>query len=346
MRKYSKLYEFVLPTVFCLLLLGGSVGFASFAYQGCINPLFRTTLYVGGSVPGNYSTIQEAIDNASDGDIVFVFNGIYYENVVLNKSIGLFGENQKTTIIDGEETGGHVVTILSGRVTVTGFTIQNSGGIQNAACVYVVSNNNQLVGNTITCVPHHGEEGIWMLHVSGNTVQQNTVSNHHYGIWLENSVDNDVSKNVISNHWSWGIILGDSHRNLISENCLTESHGGIYLRDSTENMLVQNEITNNMIGADLTDWEATSAYNDIRSNTFLDNTKRDATFSAAKKSHNFNKWYGNYWNRPRSMPKVILGSKQFLFFSGFPFHFPPLTLSLPWINVDWHPAQEPCNLSQ
>jgi hypothetical protein len=35
-------------------------------------------LYVGGSGPGNYTKIQDAIDNASNGDTVFVFNGTYY----------------------------------------------------------------------------------------------------------------------------------------------------------------------------------------------------------------------------------------------------------------------------
>ncbi len=53
------------------------------------------TLYVGGTGAGNYSTIQSAIDAASSGDTVFVYNGIYYENVVLNKDdINLIGENK------------------------------------------------------------------------------------------------------------------------------------------------------------------------------------------------------------------------------------------------------------
>ena len=30
-------------------------------------------LYVGGSGPGNYTKIQDAIDNASDGDTLFVY---------------------------------------------------------------------------------------------------------------------------------------------------------------------------------------------------------------------------------------------------------------------------------
>ncbi|MCK4443471.1 MAG: hypothetical protein KAW09_02940, partial [Thermoplasmata archaeon] len=39
-----------------------------------------TTLFVGGSGPGNYTTIQGAIDAASLQDTVFVYNGTYLEN--------------------------------------------------------------------------------------------------------------------------------------------------------------------------------------------------------------------------------------------------------------------------
>ena len=44
-------------------------------------------LYVGGNRPNNYTYIQDAINDASDGDIVFVYNGTYYENIEVKKSI-------------------------------------------------------------------------------------------------------------------------------------------------------------------------------------------------------------------------------------------------------------------
>ena len=43
------------------------------------------TLYVGGSGPGNYTRIQDAIDNATDDDTVFVYSGCYTENININK---------------------------------------------------------------------------------------------------------------------------------------------------------------------------------------------------------------------------------------------------------------------
>ena len=58
------------------------------------------TLYVGGNGLNNYSKIQDAIDNASDGDTVFVYSGIYYELIDINKSIYLIGERFDPPVID------------------------------------------------------------------------------------------------------------------------------------------------------------------------------------------------------------------------------------------------------
>ena len=93
-----------------------------------IKPTFYNgnILYVGGSGPGNYTRIQDAIDNASNGDTVFVYTGIYYEHVRVKKAIKLIGENRDTTVIDANGSSRPVYLIV-GDVTVTGFTLQNSG---------------------------------------------------------------------------------------------------------------------------------------------------------------------------------------------------------------------------
>ena len=84
------------------------------------------TLYVGGSGPGNYTKIQDAIDEASDGDTVFVYDDSspYYEKLVVDKSINLIGEDKYTTIIDGRNSG-VVVQITADRVNISEFEIQN-----------------------------------------------------------------------------------------------------------------------------------------------------------------------------------------------------------------------------
>ena len=55
------------------------------------------------NVPGEYPTIQEAIDGSSDGDTINVAEGTYYENINFNgKSILINGESATNTFIDGQ----------------------------------------------------------------------------------------------------------------------------------------------------------------------------------------------------------------------------------------------------
>jgi parallel beta-helix repeat protein len=299
-----------------------------------------TIYYVGGSGPGNYSNIQDAVNQTSDGDMVFVFAGTYYENVMINRSIELIGENQEATIIDGQEANGHVVILNADEVTVTGFTIQNCGGIPNAAELYVTSENNHIINNTLVCTTFYGAEAIWLWQSSKNTITQNSISHHSYGIWLEYSDDNTISQNDIGDIQEWGIILGNSHYNNVTGNTLTGNDGGIYIRDSNTNTVSGNDIARNRVGVAIIDLDSTSADNTITHNTFVFNT-RQASFVTARNSTKRNTWDGNYWNRPMLLPKVIHGSRILFIFPGMPFHLPPLAFSIPWWNVDWHPAKKP-----
>lgn len=43
----------------------------------------------------DYKKIQDAINNASEGDTIYVRSGTYNENIAINKSINLIGEKRK-----------------------------------------------------------------------------------------------------------------------------------------------------------------------------------------------------------------------------------------------------------
>jgi parallel beta-helix repeat protein len=151
------------------------------------------TLYVGGGGAGNYTTIQEAIDAASDGDTVFVYAGTYNENVVIDKSIALMGQSRANTTIDGQDTG-NVVTVKANSVTVSGFTIQDGGSEQHSG----------------SGIDAHGVESL--------LVQDNSFQNSYYGIRSHQSLDIRIVSNTFHGE-SWSDVhLDDAYGATISNN--------------------------------------------------------------------------------------------------------------------------------
>ena len=55
----------------------------------CLSIIFSTLFATTINIPADYSTIQEGIDASVDGDTVLVAQGIYYEHLILEKSIVL-----------------------------------------------------------------------------------------------------------------------------------------------------------------------------------------------------------------------------------------------------------------
>ena len=104
-------------------------------------------------VPNDYSTIQEAVNNADEGDTIFVSSAIYYEHVVVNKTgLTVVGENMDAVIIDGEGEG-VLVEICANGVEIRGFTLRNGGsccdgsGIAIANCSRIKVIGNKIVSN-------------------------------------------------------------------------------------------------------------------------------------------------------------------------------------------------------
>ena len=105
------------------------------------------TLYVGGTGPGNYSKIQDAIDNASNGDMVFVYEGIYFENVIVDKSINLIGAERNATIIYGKNNSmdnSFIITIKDDNVTVSEFTLSPE---RNLRGIFIEGSDSHLLTN-------------------------------------------------------------------------------------------------------------------------------------------------------------------------------------------------------
>ncbi len=80
-------------------------------------------------VPGDYSTITEALKNAEKNDRVFVSKGIYQESLLIPKGVDLVGEGRSDTIIECPANIGAVISVdpSSDEVRVSSLTLRHTG---------------------------------------------------------------------------------------------------------------------------------------------------------------------------------------------------------------------------
>jgi parallel beta-helix repeat protein len=269
-------------------------------------------LYVGGSGPGNYTTIQSAIDAANPGDTVFVFNGTYYESLHLEKSLYLQGENRTTTIIDSRRSS-YSITIYKGTiVTIRGFTIQNSSkhGINSEAIEIVTIDN---------IIQKHEYVGICLKNSTKAIITDNIISQNKRGLCLCWCCCNStISYNMLESNTDCAIYIFNSSHNRIVKNKMIHNFYNIFLAYSDYNNISQNSIENCSF---CNTYFYHANHCSILKNNFI-NYQICALFSCCR-----NTWEGNYWNEPRFLPKPIFGViGQY----GL----------IPWVNFDWHPAQK------
>ncbi len=205
-------------------------------------PVRGTTLYVGGTGTGNYSTIQSAIDAASSGDTVFVYNGTYYENVIVDKSIDLIGENNENTIIDGG--GSHCVQVSSNHVTISSFKL-----IDGHFCIEIYEQNNNVIINNKM---QNSYVGIGLSYSCFNKIIGNTVvGSDNRGIWISQfSNNNTVFDNIINWNDYWSLTISFySKNNTIMGNTFTTMENNIQISyNSNNNKIHHNNLLNNMWG--------------------------------------------------------------------------------------------------
>ncbi len=149
----------------------------------------KNTIIVDDDGAGEYTTIQAAIDNASVGDLILVWDGIYEENITINKTIEVRGNHSSTTILTSVGTNNSVVNIAADNVTVSGFTIQNGEytGIELIGCKKALLINNCITNNTY---------GIWIFLGRAHTLSQNTIQlNEKQGVYINLGVQNQATTN-------------------------------------------------------------------------------------------------------------------------------------------------------
>lgn len=313
-------------------------------------PMNRGYLYVGGGGPGNYTTIQAAINNATNGDTIYVYNNTYNENVDTKlKKITLLGEDRDTTIIQGVSTS-PVIRIGTSDTTISTFTLIGTP-TQTIIQVTTLSENIFITNNLIK----DGGYGVSLaVTTSKVTIESNIIKNNAFsGIQGQTTTYNTIKDNSIENNGAQGIdlSLGSHHISILTNSIRNNGKEAILISGlaSTDNTISGNNISDNQIGVRFSNAGSNkiqgnniegslmegvllqvSKENTIEKNNFIDN-KRQATFKLSSR----NTWDANYWSNwigfklsaPffQKFPKYIIGGLR--------------------INVDKNPAKTPYNVS-
>lgn len=217
-------------------------------------------------VPIDFSSIQDAVNSATEGDTVFVYNGTYVENIVVNKTVSLVGEDKAMTFIDGGGVGA-AVKVTSDNVSISGFTVMGGSYSTVGAAIllykvrYVTISDNVVVSSYA---------GVSLVNSSLNNVQNSLVSNCNIAVSLNFSNGNVLQGNALMNATEVGVYMSGSSNNTIQGNSVIGGGvQGIYLLRSPQNKVLGNIVTGCSSGVALEySGDTALAINNMSSNKF------------------------------------------------------------------------------
>lgn len=336
-----------------LFFMGTCVSPASAQNTGTPSSSRGTWLYVGGNGPGNYTRIQDALNESQDGDLVFVYNDSspYYENLSVNHSITLMGEDQSSTIISAFAYA--AILINATNVTVRDCTIENPGDIgilirtSDVTITHVLFQNTRFYGieaqdgvniierlciqNSTFSGPGHGffARGCNELLIANNTFSGG-------GVEFQYCFHARIFHNHFISSWLYGYDETLSGWNHIYQNEFSSCDCAIALDVPCHDVIEMNNIVNNtrdvefirfFFGALAFKLEAIKYHERFFWTTYL-------LFSPTV-------WQENYWGESLNHPKLLLGSIIIFVIMTYQWYLP---IMIPLIKLDRHPAQEPYDI--
>ncbi|HXK37153.1 MAG TPA: NosD domain-containing protein, partial [Candidatus Paceibacterota bacterium] len=244
----------------------------------------RVVLTVDDDPGADYFTIHEAVENASDGYMIFVYNGTYTEHVLVDRQLIITGESRDSVTVDGGGSG-MVFRVTANNVNVTRFTVKNADyGFYLDHCNKTILTYNKITSYTYGIYSNRtndafiawnvitvGQYGVVTDHAHNDAVRYNTISyNDEYGA---KDYDSDL-KNCFNwnyfhhNHIAYyydpeepvGTLLFDGNR--IENNDI-----GIKASQASSLIATDNTILNNGVGIDLEDSSPYIAGNLLKFNT-------------------------------------------------------------------------------
>jgi len=255
-----------------------------------------------GTIEHPYRTIQDAVLNANNGDIVFVFEGVYEDTtpILIDKSINLIGENKNNTLIYKFSIY-EAIYVSADYSLISNFTIIHHDRTRPSYSMAVNANHVKIENINFYGLLLNIPQGLKVSDSNYCVINDCCFGdNHGFGIGLNvyNSMDNIVTnntfyhccpiaismnnftKNKFENNSIWGIGIGlsitdSSNNNVINKNRIESCQICIRLNNSNDNLITNNKFGGNIL----------------------------ATFTDCR-----NGWNQNYWEKARIFPKLIFGT--------------------------------------
>lgn len=192
--------------------------------------------------------LQEAIDNAKNGDIIELGSGVINGDVVISKPVSIIGNS---TVINGSGTSS-VIKIFSNNVILKNLKIQNSGNSHSNidAGISCEQSNNILIENNEI---QNSLFGIDFKQCNDSKILNNRISSKNVDLGLRgdairlwHSHNNKILNNKINK--SRDLVIWYSSGNLIKSNIATDGRYSLHFMYAGRNLVENNVFLRNSVG--------------------------------------------------------------------------------------------------
>jgi len=188
----------------------------------------------------HFNNISRGIANVSENGKVYVYNGTYYENVDVDKTLTITGYSSSSCIVNSSASD-HVFHITANWVNISGLTVENASQTKVGFYLDVIENV-----TIASCNSSSNGYGLWITVSSNITLTNNIVSNNaHDGIYLTSSNYNTFTNNNVNNNTDAGFYLTSSDYNTLTSNNLSYNADGFEGSSCSYNTLSSNTVFNN-----------------------------------------------------------------------------------------------------